>query len=139
MSLTKQYAVSAWLGSLGALGIFDTFTGGGVEADELKYHPGAMSQVISLGGSSEVENVVISRMYQLNRDHTIVGRLLDQPGKTPMLIVKQPLDPDGNVWGRPLIYSGTYRRCTPPEHDSSAAADIAMIELEMTAATVGLG
>jgi hypothetical protein len=56
-----------------------------------------------------------------------------------MVIAKQPLDADGNVWGRPLIYLGTHKRCTPPEHDANAGADPAIIELEMTPSYVGIG
>jgi hypothetical protein len=137
--LTKNYSVTAWLDHLGALGTFDTLTGGGVDSDELKYHLGGMSGVISLGGLSEVDNVVIGRIYLLERDHGLVGGLLDSPGKVGMVIAKQPLDREGNVWGRPLIYIGTHKRTTPPEHDSNAAADAALIELEMTPSYVGLG
>jgi hypothetical protein len=137
--LTKNYDVTAWLDRVGALGTFDTLTGGGVDSDELKYHLGGMSGVISLGGLSEVDNVVIGRIYLLERDHALVGALLDTPGKVGMVICKQPLDGDGNVWGRPLIYIGTHKRTTPPEHDSNAAADAALIELEMTPSYVGLG
>jgi len=137
--LTKNYNVTAWLDHIGALGTFDTLSGGGVDSDELKYHLGGMSGVISLGGLSEVDNVVIGRIYLLERDHALVGALLDTPGKVGMVICKQPLDGDGNVWGRPLIYIGTHKRTTPPEHDSNAAADAAIIELEMTPSYVGLG
>lgn len=137
--LSKNFDVTAWIDEIGPLGTFDTFTGGGVDSEELKYHLGGMSGVISLGGLSEVDNVVIGRIYLLERDNTYVGRLLDTPGKRGMVIAKQPLDADGNVWGRPLIYLGTHKRCTPPEHDSNAGADPAIIELEMTPSFVGIG
>lgn len=137
--LTKNWDVTAWLDQVGPLGTFDTCTGGGVDSEELKYHLGGMSGVITLGGLSEVDNLVIGRIYLLERDHVIVGRLLDVPGKVGMVICKQPLDGDGNVWGRPIIYIGTNKRCTPPDHDSNAGADAALIELEMTPSYVGLG
>jgi hypothetical protein len=136
--LTKHYAVGVWIDQIGDLGWFDTFTGGGVDSDEVKYHPGAMAQTISLGGTSEVDNVVVGRLYELRRDHPIVGQLLDKCGKVQMVIAKHPLDPDGNAWGRPLVYVGTYKRCTPPEHDSNAT-DAAIMELELTSAMVALG
>lgn len=138
MALTKQYDVTAWIDKIGNLGTFDTFTGGGVDSDEVKYHPGAMNETITLGGTSEVENVVIGRLYKLTRDHQVVGPSLFYAGKVGFVIVKQPLDGDGNAWGRPLIYVGTFKRCTPPEHDSNAT-DPQIIEYEMSSATVGLG
>lgn len=139
MTLTKQYSVQAAVDGLGNLGVYDTFSGGGMDSDEVKYHPGAMQEVLSLGGSAEVDNVVIGRLYQLERDHQQVGALLVRCGKALFVITKQPLDRDGNAWGAPLIYQGTLKRCTPPEHDSNAASDAAIIELEMSAAKVWLG
>jgi hypothetical protein len=139
VSLTKNYDVTVWLDRVGQLGTFDTLTGGGVDSDELKYHPGGMAETISLGGVDEIDNVVVGRLYRLERDHVIVGSLLASPGKVGMIVVKQPLDPHGNVWGRPLIYIGTCKRCTPPEHDSNAGADAQIIELECTPSFVGVG
>lgn len=139
MSLTKQYSVQAAVDGLGNLGVFDSFSGGGLVADEVKYHPGAMQEVLALGGSAEVDNVVIGRIYLLERDHLQVGGLLTRTGKALFVITKQPLDRDGNAWGAPLIYQGVLTRCTPPEHDSNAAADAAIIELEMSSAKVWVG
>jgi hypothetical protein len=139
MSLTKQYDVSVVVDKVGTLGTFDTLTGGGVDSEEIKYHPGAMNETITLGGTSEIDNVVVGRLYRLERDHVVVGRLLAFVGKVAVVVIKQPLDMEGNVWGRPLIYVGTLKRCTPPEHDSNAGADAAIIELEMTPSYVGVG
>lgn len=135
--LTKQFLVSASVGPVGFVGVFDTLTGGEVDSDEVKYHPGGMGQTISLGGVKEVGNVVIGRLRNLG-DAWLEAQLLGKAGQWAMLIAKQPLDTDGNVWGPPLIYWGTFKRCSPPEHDSNAT-DAATIELEMTSATVALG
>lgn len=139
MSTTRQYDVTAWIDQVGQLGTFDTLTGGGVDSDEVKWHPGGMNETISLGGVSEIDNVVIGRIYLLERDHAqFLAASLFQVGKVGMVITKQPLDRDGNAWGRPLIYIGTYKRVTPPEHDSNAT-DAAVIEYELTPQFVGLG
>jgi hypothetical protein len=139
MSLTKHYDVSAWIDKVGQLGTFDTLTGGGVDSDEVKWHPGGMGETISLGGTSEIENVVIGRIYLLARDHQqFAASSLFYPGRVGMVIVKQPLDGEGNAWGRPIVYIGTFKRCSPPEHDSNAT-DAGVIEYEMTPAFVGLG
>jgi hypothetical protein len=135
--LTKQFLVHAAIGPLGHVGTFDTFSGGGVDSDEEKWHPGGMGQTITLGGVSEIDNITISRLRVLG-DAWLEAQLLGVGGKYPMIVVKYPLDQDGNGWGPPLIYWGTFKRCAPPEHDSNAT-DAALIELEMTPATVSLG
>lgn len=118
-------------GNLNNLGVFDKMTGGGLDSDETKYKPGGMVPPVSLGGSKTTDNVVVSRLYRLARDHDIVQMLFNGVGKAKMVITKQPLDADGNVYGKPIVYNGTLKRCTPPEHDSESSA-AALIELEMT-------
>jgi hypothetical protein len=138
--LTKQYALWVWVDGVnfGSSSWWDTFTGGGMDSDEVKYHPGSMAEVISLGGTQEVDNCVVGRLYTIGRDDWVVGPLLHRCGKSQMQIAKYSLDRDGNVWGFPLIYLGTLKRCTPPEMDSNAT-DAAIIELEMSSARVWQG
>ena len=103
-------------------GIFDKMTGGEVDSDNSNYYPGGMSPPVSLGGRRSVGNVVVSRLYRLGRDHDVVGQLIDSAGKSSMIVTKQPLDVDGNVYGRPIVYKGTMKRVTAPEVDSEASA-----------------
>jgi hypothetical protein len=113
------------------LGTFDVFTGGDLDTTELTYKPGAMAPQISLGGIVTVNQAIVNRLYQLSRDHLQVHWLLSRVGKGAMVISKQPLDVDGNAYGKPLVYKGILKRCTPPDADSNAT-DAAIIELEMT-------
>lgn len=122
---------NAQSGSLMNLGVFDKMTGGGIDSEEYKYKPGGLADPESLGGTKTVDNLVVSRLYKLGRDHDIVQQLIDGVGKSAMTIIKQPLDVDGNVYGKPIVYKGTLKRCTPPEVDSESSA-AALIELEMT-------
>ena len=115
------------------LGTFDVLTGGETDTDELVYKPGGMGPQLSLGGIVTVGQTVVNRIYELDRDHATVHWLLSRVGKGQMTISKQPLDVDGNVYGKPLVYKGTLKRCTPPEVDSNST-DAAIIELEMTPA-----
>ncbi len=115
------------------LGTFDTLTGGEVDSDDLKYKPGGMAPEISLGGVATVGQVVIGRLYDLTRDHGIIHWLLSRVGKGSVVVNKQPLDVDGNAFGRPLVYTGVLKRVTPPEVDSTAV-DAATIEIEVTPA-----
>jgi hypothetical protein len=111
-------------------GVFDKLTGGGLSSSATSYRPGGMAPPVSLGGQRVTANVVVSRLYRLGRDHDVVGQLLDSVGKSDMVISKQPLDIDGNVYGRPIVYKGVLDRVTAPEVDSEGNA-AGLIELEM--------
>jgi hypothetical protein len=115
------------------LGTWDKLSGGEVDSDETKYRPGAMGKPISLGGAVTVNNVTISRLFDLRREQSIIHWLLSRVGKGAMVVNKQPLDVDGNAYGRPLVYTGMLKQVTPPEHDSESS-DAALVALEMTPA-----
>jgi hypothetical protein len=129
-SRKDQYATRVSVDGVN-LGTFDTLTGGEVDTDELKYKPGGMAPQVSLGGLITIGQVVVTRLYQLQRDHLSVHWLISRVGKGVVVINKQPLDPDGNAFGKPLVYRGTLKRVLPPEVDSNAT-DAAMIEIELT-------
>lgn len=114
-------------------GIWDKLTGGGIDSEETKYKPGGMVGQISLGGTINADNVTISRIYDLNRDHTRVKRWMARAGKATVVVTKQPLDIDGNVFGDPLVYTGVLKACTPPEVDSESS-DAGLIEIEVSIA-----
>ena len=137
--LTKQYDVTAWLDKVGALGTFDTFTGGGVDSDELKYRLGGMRSVVTLGGLTEVDNVVIGRIYLLERDHVVVGPLLDaaRQGRDDHLQAaarrrRQRLGPAADLHRHLQAHH-------PPTTTRTPAPTPRVIELEMTPSYVGLG
>jgi hypothetical protein len=114
-------------------GVWDKLTGGEVDSEEAKYRPGGMAAHVSLGGSVEVGNLTISRLYILNRDHDNMHWLLSRVGRGQVTINRQPLDVDSNAYGRPLVYTGTLKTVTPPEVDSESS-DAALIECEITPA-----
>lgn len=129
---TRQdtYSVSVSVDGVN-LGIWDKMTGGAVDSEEYKYKPGAMAPVVSLGGTKTVDNVVVSRLYRLARDHDRAQWLINRVGNARVVVSKQPLDTDGNVYGKPIIYRGTLKRCTFPEVDSESS-NAGLIELEVT-------
>jgi len=114
------------------LGVFDVLTGGETDSDELKYRPGGMGPVESLGGVVTVGQLIVSRLYKLQRDHLRIHWLLGRVGKGQVVVNKAVLDPDGNAFGKPLVTKGVLKRVTPPEVDSNATGDAAIIELEIT-------
>lgn len=117
-------------GSMINYGVFDKMSGGALSAGATSYNPGGMQPPVSLGGKKVTSNVTVSRLYRLGRDHDIVQQLLDSVGKSDMTIVKQPLDIDGNVYGRPITYKGKLDRVAAPDVDSESST-AALIELEM--------
>jgi hypothetical protein len=114
------------------LGVFDVLTGGETDSDELKYKPGGMAPAISLGGTVTVGQLIVSRIYKLQRDHLQIHWLLGRVGKGDVVVNKAVLDPDGNAFGKPLVTKGVLKRVTPPEVDSNATGDAAILELEIT-------
>jgi len=129
MSTSRQYQVTVTIDGVD-YGVWDTFSGGEVASEEVKYRPGGMAAQVSLGGSTTVENITVSRLYVLERDHVIVHQLMSRVGRADVTINKQPLDVNGAAFARPPVENGKLQRVMPPEHDSDSD-DPAMIELEI--------
>src|SRR3990167_8321447 len=132
MSREDQYNVTATVthnGETRNMGTYDKMGGGEIDSSEKKFYPGGLQPQISLGGKKVVNNVTLSRLYDLERDHSQKGWLIAAVGKGTVVITKTSLDVDGNVFGEPLVYNGTLKQVTFPEPDSESD-DGAMIELE---------
>lgn len=111
--------------------IMDKMTGGEVNSESQKYRPGNMEDPISLGGTRNATNVVVSRIYRLGNEHVAIDALMDGVGKCWMKISRIPLDLDGNAGSTPAtVYNGRLIRCTPPEVDSESS-EAGLLELEM--------
>jgi len=117
-------------------GIFDKLTGGEVDSEEAVYRPGNMGARESLGGSVTYSNVIVSRLYKLDRDHSVIAQIRNSVGKCSMIISKTPLNIHGESEGiSPVTYRGTLKRLALPEHDSMAT-DPGLFELEMTVESI---
>lgn len=135
MSRQDQYAVTVNVDGRD-FGIWDKLSGGEIDSSETKYKPGNMGPAVSLGGSVEVGNVTVSVLYRLavfqssaDQIHWLIGRV----GKGQVTVNRQPLDTDGNAYGKALVYRGTLKTVTPPEIDSESS-DAALLEMEITPA-----
>ena len=115
--------------------VFDKLTGGEVDSEEAVYRPGGMGARESLGGTVTYTNVIVSRFYRLERDHSVVGQMRACVGKSNMIVSKQPLDIHGGTEGKPIVYRGTLKRLGLPEHDSMSN-DAGLFELEMTVESI---
>lgn len=134
MSRKDQYSVGVSINSVD-YGIWDKMTGGEMDSDEKKYKPGGLKPEISLGGTRTVTNVTVSRLYDLNRDHTKVKDIIAAVGNATVNIKKQPLDVNGSAFGEPIVYQGKLKSCKPPEADSESG-DAAMVEIEVSTAGI---
>src|SRR6516164_3793217 len=112
-------------------GVFDKWAGGGYDSEETKYYPGSMADPVSLAGRTNVANVTISRLYRLERDHSVIQQMFDGVGKSKAVLSRQPLDINKNVFGRPIVYNATLKRVSPPDLDSEQSGP-ALLELEFT-------
>lgn len=130
MSRESQYSVGVALDGVDT-GIWDKLEGGAKDSEESKYRPGGMQQEISLGGQSTIENLTTTRLYDLSRDHELIRTFFARVGKGTVVITKQPLDIDGNVFGRPLVYTGKLKTVTPPDVDSESD-DASLWSIEVT-------
>ena len=132
-----QFNVTVSIDGLGNLGTFDKFTGGSIDSDEQKYSPGGMAPPVSLGGAVTMSNVVVSRLVDLVRDWDLMHKLLAAVGIATITAAKQPLDVNKVPYGRPLVYQGTIKQVTMPDHDSTSS-NPAVMDIEFVpTGTVG--
>jgi hypothetical protein len=112
-------------------GVWDKRSGGELDSEETTYYAGGMVDRISLGGRVIPGNNTLSRLFRGERDQDTLGKLLSGVGKAPVRIVEQPLDLDGNAYGRPIVWNGILKKVTTPPRDSEGTG-AAMIEIEVT-------
>lgn len=112
-------------------GIWDKKTGGDQDSDASTYYPGGMKDQVDLGGRSTASNITIQRLYDRADDHDRVERLLAAPGRAKYTLAQRPMDKDENEYGKSIVWTGTVKRCLPPDVDSESST-AAMIELELT-------
>lgn len=110
------------------LGIFDTWEGGNVTADNTKHRRGGMGEQVAIGGPVTIEDVTISRDYDLQRDLKNAHWLSTAVGKGRVVAHKQYKDADGNDYGKPIVITGVLIGYNEPNADSDSG-DVAMFEI----------
>jgi hypothetical protein len=101
-----------------------------------KYSPGGMGAEEAHGGRQMVGNVTLGRMYKRQRDHELVRWLITRRGRARVVASRQPLDADGNAFGRPLVYTGVLKALSPQDVDSNSS-DPDPFEVVSTDGTIG--
>ena len=138
MSREDQFSCTVTIsygGQTRDLGIFDAWGGGEIDSSEKKFNPGGMQQTISLGGKKIVGNVTVKRLYDLTRDHPLMGWLAGGVGRAEVTAIKASMTVDSVLVSNPLVYHGKLKTLTPPDHDSEGD-DAAMWEMEISSATM---
>lgn len=116
---------------LGALGTFATRTGGKADSEETKHKPGGMLPEQAWGGAPTTDNVVLTRQFVRERDAALRAGLLAARGKARVKISDQLLDPDGNGFAAPTVWTGILKSFDMPDADANSN-DAAMLELEVS-------
>lgn len=115
----NQHAVTLTVDGV-PTGVWDTKAGGEVDSEETKHRRGGMGPVRSLGGSTTVGNVTLTRLLdQDTNDPDTMRWLMSRAGKGEAVASDQFLDREGNAFGRPFVYTGTIKTVTPPDHDAN--------------------
>jgi hypothetical protein len=110
------------------LGVFDTWEGGNVTAESTKHRRGGMGIQVAVAGVPTIEDVTVSRDYDLARDNPMAHVLSNAVGRARVVATKTYLDSDGNPYGDPIIIRGVLVGYNEPNSDSDAA-DFAMFEI----------
>jgi len=125
------WVVSVNVEGVGDLGTFDVRTGGEFDSTELKYQPGGMAPMVSLGGSITIGQLIVSRNFRADRDLPKAKALVAGVGKAKVSVNMVGLDPDKHPYDTRLGWRGVLKRVTLPEVDSTTT-EAAVIELEIT-------
>lgn len=102
------------------MGVWDTLDGGESDSNETKYKPGGMQPEVSLGGSRSIGNLTLARLLS-RQDWDFMHQAMSNTGNWKCTVARQPLDTDGNPFGRPLTYRGTLKTVTPGATDSNSS------------------
>jgi hypothetical protein len=110
------------------LGVFDTWEGANVTADNTKHRRGGMGPQVAIGGPVTIEDLTVSRDYDLARDNKNAHWLSDGVGKAQITARKVYLDSNGDRYGDPIVITGILIGYNEPNSDSDSG-DVAMLEL----------
>jgi hypothetical protein len=112
-------------------GTWDKKTGGELDSDEVKYYPGGMEAVQSLGGRITPANLVLQRLYDRKDDHDRIQSLFNAVGKQNVKVTQRPLTLNGDGYGKLVTWTGVLKRVLVPDVDSEATS-AALIEIEVS-------
>lgn len=114
-------------------GLWDKKTGGGFTTGASLYQ--AAGGQVALSGLPATAALVLTRAYNLDRDHAHMPLLYSQAAKNKKATVKQlPLDADGNAFGSAIVWTGILTDVKEPDTDSTS---VSAAQLEVTILPIG--
>lgn len=132
MSTQHDYLVTVAIDG-SPLGVFDSRTGGESDSDIATRWTGEGRKLYPARGN--VGDVTVVRGYERERDHERVRALRLRVGRAQMTVSEQPLDEDGNAWGKPTVWTGILKTVNGGDVNSDSE-DPRDLELSMTVKTV---
>lgn len=117
------------------LGVWDTRTGGDVDSEISKRRPGGSRRQKSYPGLSTTSDVTVTRGFERERDHELARTLEKRAGLAAASVSEQPLDDEGNAWGKPKTWTGKLKSVNTGDYDSDSS-EPRMIQLVIVAEDV---
>ena len=117
-----QWLPSITVDGIGNLGNFDKFDGGNVTASITKHRPGGMGDEVAYLGLPTYANATIERVYEEERDNSLIAQLRTMVGNTNATISNQALDNDANPYGAPRTYYGLIEAINDGGTDSTSSS-----------------
>ncbi|BBH17502.1 hypothetical protein Back2_17890 [Nocardioides baekrokdamisoli] len=102
-----------------SIGAFNDRTGGDTDSDLNKRI--TVDGVRIYNGRPTVNDVTVTRDYDRERDVELLRTLEQRAGKAPMSVTEQPLDDDGNPWGKPKVWTGKLKSVNTGEANAAGA------------------
>lgn len=119
-----------------SLGVFDTRSGGDNVGTEVKHRPGGMGPEQTYTSLSSPTTITVSRVFENARDFELMRRLQAIAGRNhPASVTEQPLDGDGNAYGQPITWSGSFLGVKWGGVDSNSST-ARMVELDISCQTI---
>lgn len=127
MPRKDQILTTVILGApFGPIGAFKTFSGGGAQASSLKSRRAAGQGQVERGGPKTVTNVTVGREDDGTLDLTALSAYISRLRAT---VVRQPLDDDGNAFGKPRTAAGKLLEVNPGDGDADDSGTLDVFTL----------
>ena len=123
---------------------FDKFAGGDTSATTNKHRAGGMGNEVTYVSLPTYSDVTLTKAYNTQADHNIVGDIHKLVGKAMVTVNLQPLDDTGTPWGTSRSYYGRIASVKDGGTDSNSNAtrmweiDISVESLSDVASTAKL-
>ena len=128
----QQWKISVSINGT-SIDLFDKFTGGDVMSSPNKHRPGGMGPEVTYFSLPTYSDITVTRVYEFQRDHSLVGTLHGLVGLAEMEVSMTPLDANGVAWNPGAIrtYTGRLIGVKDGGTDSNSTAP-RMFELDMS-------